>query len=397
MKHSLFLFLLLAVTGLTAAHAQGLPIVSPFDAGMDSGHLSRVDDLIETAIKDKETPGAVLVVVRNGKIAYRKAYGMKQNHLENKKMEANTMFDLASITKPVATATSLMILLDRGLITLNDPVSMYIPEFKPWKTENGSKEVRIMHLLTHSSGLPAYAPVSELTNRFGNPSPDSLLHYFSTVSRHSEPGSNFAYSCPSYITLQHIIQSATGESLHSFSQKNIFQPLGMRHTTFMPGDNFLPSIAPTQISATGNLIAGNVHDPLAYTMMGGVSGNAGLFSTADDLAIFAAMMLNEGIHNGKRILSPVAVKKMTQIPDNFELFGRGLGWDLDSALSSNQGDLFGRNTYGHTGYTGTSLILDPDTKTAVILLTNRVYPDDSGSVVRLRSLIANVVAASILN
>ncbi|MEX0773469.1 MAG: serine hydrolase [Balneolales bacterium] len=392
-------FLLVTFTFLLACstiQAQKLPIVSPLEVGMDSGHLSRVDDLVEQAIQDEDTPGAVLIVVRDGKIAYRKAYGNKQIYPEEKVMEANTVFDMASITKPVATATSLMILLDRGLITLNDPISRFIPGFMAWGDEEMHQDARIVHLLTHSAGLPSYAPVSMLTRRFGNPSPDSLHNYFSTVSRNSEPGTHFSYSCPSFITLQRIIEAVTGQSLDTFTQNNIFLPLGMYNTTFKPGENMVASIAPTQVTEDGILI-GDVHDPLANRIMNGISGNAGLFSSADDMAIFATMMLNEGVYNGKRILSPAAVKKMIGMPEKFKEFGRGLGWDLNSSFSSNQGDLFGKNTYGHTGYTGTSITLDPDTNTAVILLTNRVHPHDTGSVVRLRSLIANVVAASIID
>lgn len=394
MKHLIILFTLLL--SWFTVQAQGLPVTSPLELGMDSGHLSRVDGLIEQAIADKETPGAVLLVVRNGSIAYRKAYGLMQIYPEKKQMEAATMFDLASITKPVATATSLMILLDRGLVTLNDPISRFIPGFMAWEGDERRQNVRIKHLLTHSAGLPAYAPVSQLSGRFGSPSPDSLLHYFATIPRHSEPGSNFTYSCPSFITLQRIIEGVTGESLHAFTQNNIFRPLGMHNTTFKPGENRMAFVAPTEVLEDKGLLTGEVHDPLANIMMGGISGNAGLFSTADDLAVFSAMMLNGGIYNENRILSQAAVKKMTEKPEGLEQFGRGLGWDLSSSFSSNQGDLFGKNTYGHTGYTGTSIVIDPDSQTAVILLTNRVHPDDTGSVVRLRSQVANVVSASIL-
>jgi CubicO group peptidase (beta-lactamase class C family) len=170
----------------------------------------------------------------------------------------------------------------------------------------------------------------------------------------------------------------------------------MNNTFYMPDSSVFPFIAPTELLAGGELLVGTVHDPLARVMMGCISGNAGLFSTADDLAVFATMMLQNGSYNGVRILSPAAVRTMTHIPPGFEKFGRGLGWDIYSAYASNKGDLFGKNAYGHTGYTGTSLVIDPDTGLAVILLTNRVHPDDKASVVRLRSLIANIVAASVI-
>jgi len=171
----------------------------------------------------------------------------------------------------------------------------------------------------------------------------------------------------------------------------------MKQTVFEPNDELTLMCAPTEFLNKKELLQGKVHDPLARVMMDCVSGNAGLFSTADDLALFAAMMLNSGAFNGKRVLSPAAVMAMTSIPLGYEEFGRALGWDLHSAYSSNIGDLFGKNAYGHTGYTGTSIVIDPDTKTVVVLLTNRVHPDDKGSVVRLRSLISNVVAGSIIN
>ena len=377
-------------------NAQSLPEISAREAGMDGTKLEQIDKVVNEAIDKKQIPGAVLLITRDNRIVYRKAYGSSQIYPQKKPMDMQTVFDLASLTKPIATATSLMILLERGQIRLLDKVKLYIPAFIPWKDDSTKEksDIRIIHLLTHTSGLPPYAPVEELKKRFGSPAPDSLIHYIATVKRHHAPGTYFKYSCLNFITLQHIIEQISGQSLQDFSDKNIFEPLGMKHTGYKPSTT--KACAPTQLLDDGTLLQGTVHDPLARVMMGGVSGNAGLFSTADDLALFSAMILNMGSLNGTRILSPASVRTMTSIPAGYEKFGRGLGWDLNSAYSSNQGDLFGTQTYGHTGYTGTSLVIDPETRTSIIFLTNRVHPHDKGSVVRLRSLVANIAAASII-
>jgi CubicO group peptidase (beta-lactamase class C family) len=372
--------------------------VKPEDAGMDSERLKRLDKVIEESVRQEQTPGAVLLVMRNDQIVYQKTYGHKQTEPEKIPMEFNTVFDMASITKPVATATSAMILVERGELRLLDRVSDILPGFEPWYDKNTDERtpIRILHLLTHTSGLPPYANVTELTEKYGSPAPDSLLKHIATVERHHAPGTYFKYSCLNFITLQRVIEKISGESLADFSAEHIFEPLGMEHSGFLPDNVEIMACAPTELLEEG-LLRGTVHDPLARVMMGGVSGNAGLFSTAQDLAIFSSMMLHEGIYNDVRILSPAAVRAMTRTPLGYEEFGRGLGWDLHSDYASNQGDLFGRKTYGHTGYTGTSLVIDPETGTVVILLTNRVYPDDSGSVIRLRSLVANIVAGSIIH
>lgn len=374
--------------------SQSLPQVSPGEAGMDIDILQRADTLISNAINAGETPGAVLLVTRHGKIVHRKAFGHARLFPDKKEMTTETIFDLASLTKPIATATSIMVLVEKGQIRLLDPVSRFIPEFESWEDSTSGEKttIRLWHLLTHSSGLPPYAPVKELEEKYGAPNPDSLMHHISKVKRQSEPGTKFRYSCLNFITLQKVLEKVTGEGLDSFSSRNIFQPLGMIHTTYKPD---VPCAATEVID--GKPLDGIVHDPLARVMMGCVSGNAGLFSNADDIAIFAQMMLNAGIYKSARILSPLTVKAMTTVPRKVSGLGRALGWDVESAYSSNGGDLFPYGSYGHTGYTGTSLWIDPNTQTAVILLTNRVHPDDSASVVRLRSLVANVVAASIIN
>ncbi len=375
--------------------AQALKVVAPEVENMDGKRLQLADKIIEKAIADSIIPGAVLLVARDNKIVYRKAYGYRQLVPVKRKMKISTIFDLASVTKPVATATSAMILLERGQLRLKDRVSDFLPQFK--HKNNFGKPIRIIHLLTHTSGLPPYAPVKELQQKFGAPNPDSLIAYIGRLPLEHEPGTYFKYSCLNFITLQNIIQTISGQSLKDFSEQHIFKPLGMHDTFYLPPKDKIKRCAATEMQPDGTVLLGVVHDPLARVMNGGISGNAGLFSTADDLAIFSAMMLNDGTWHGTRILSKRTVEKMITVPKGFEQFGRALGWDVSSDYNSNLGDLFSARAYGHTGYTGTSISIDPQSRTVIILLTNRVHPHDTGSVVRLRGQIANVVASSILD
>ncbi len=396
MRYKTFLLSLFLFGGLMIS-AQPLPKASPEQVGMDSERLHNADKIIEKAISNKEIPGAVLAVVKDGKMAYLKAYGNKQVFPSTQKMDVNTVFDLASLTKPVATAISAMVLIERGELRLLDKVNLFIPNFAPWTDSTGKKkDIRVIDLMTHTSGLPSYANVSELEKKYGAPNPDALIDYIATWRRDFEPQTNFQYSCLNYITLQRIIKIISKQNLRDFAKQNIFDVLGMHHTDFQPKGETLRRTAPTEKQPDGTVLKGIVHDPLARVMNGGISGNAGLFSDANDLAILAAALLNNGEYNGKRILSPLGVKTMSTVPRLVATLGRTPGWDIFTAYSSNNGDLLGPNTYGHTGYTGTSMVIDPDNNIAVILLTNRAHPDDGGEVVRLRSLVANVVAAAIM-
>jgi CubicO group peptidase (beta-lactamase class C family) len=372
--------------------------VEPSSVGMNAEKLKNADKIILESIARNEIPGAVLAVVRNGKMAYIKAYGNKQVYPEVVQMTENTVFDMASVSKSMSTAICAMILLEQGKIRLNDNVRNYIPEFKGWTNEKGRQtDIKIIDILTHTSGLPPYADVDSVKAKYGAPNRDGLIEHIATCRRDFAPKTNFQYSCLNFITLQRIIEKVSGQDLNVFAKKNIFDILDMKNTDYNPVDETLALCAPTEKQADGTVLVGKVHDPLARIMNDGISGNAGVFSNADDIAIFAATLLNNGksVLNDKRILSPLTVKQMRTVPESVKKFGRTLGWDIYSPYASNNGDLFGLNTFGHTGYTGTSLIIDPDTNTAVILLTNRVHPDDKGSVVRLRALVANVVAGAI--
>lgn len=374
-----------------------LPPAKPESVGMSTSRLVRLDKIIKEAIYRRDFPGTVILVARKGKVVWRKAFGLSQWIPEPKPMYASMMFDMASITKPVATATSVMILVEQGRFRLWDKVTDFVPDFSTFVDEEGEKseDARIWHLLTHTSGLPPYTEAEEVEEKYGNPvALESLVEHIAQLEKLNPPGEEFHYSCLGFITLSYIVKKVSGKTIAEFARENIFRPLKMDHTMYVPTEEFIDRCVPTQVY-DGQPLRGIVHDPLAR-LQGGVSGNAGLFSTADDLAVFAQMMLNKGEFHGVRILSPLAVDRMTEIYRIADFAGRGLGWDLESDYSTNQGDLFGPNAFGHTGYTGTSLIIDPDTETIVIFLTNRVHPEDKGDIISMRSRVANVVAASIL-
>ena len=229
---SFFFIVLLALQ----ANAQSLQRVAPEQVGMDSRHLLYADEAIETAIANKDIPGAVLAVVRNGKMAYLKAYGNKRVYPNTEPMTVNTIFDMASCSKPMSTAICTHILAERGKLRLLDPVSLYIPEFKSWVSEDGKdkKIIRIADLLTHTSGLPPYAPTSELEKQYGSPSPDGMIEYIVNCRRDFKPQTDFQYSCLNYITLQRIIETVSGQSLRDFARENLFDVLGMAHTDYLP-------------------------------------------------------------------------------------------------------------------------------------------------------------------
>lgn len=393
-----YLFLSIFLVSVSVI-AQPLKRVSPQESGMDPVRLSQVDRIIEESIKTGEIPGAVLAVVRDGKMAYLKAYGNKSVYPSQEKMTVNTVFDLASVSKPVGTAIAFMQLVEQGRVRLTDNVSMYIPGFKPWTdTVTGRKiEIRVVDLLTHTSGLPPYAPVATIVEQSGAPNPTALMSWISNCKRDFKPTSDFQYSCLNFVTLQNILQNITGMKLMDYSKKNVFDVLGMKNTTYNPSGELLKLVAPTEKQKDGSVLLGRVHDPIANILNDGNSGNAGVFSNAEDLAILAAALMNDGEYNGKRVLGKLTLETMTRVPAQVMSEGRSLGWDNFSSYASNNGNLFHPDrTFGHTGYTGTSFIVDPVSKTAVILLAHRVHPVDKGSVVRLRALVANAVAGSVI-
>lgn len=412
------IFLLsLATLFAMVSFAQPLKKVRPEKVGLDSRQLRYADEAIENYIHQGEIPGAVLAVVRHGKMAYLKAYGNRQVYPDTLPMTTNTIFDMASCSKSMSTAISTMILIERGRIRLIDPVSRYIPGFEGWKSEDGkeSRDINIMHLLTHCSGLHPYLGVASVAKEYGSPNPAGLMEYISHMKRDFKPTTDFQYSCLNFVTLQNIIQNVSGQSLRDFAQENIFRPLGMHHTDYLPcapdasgkwqntslpvwaeeGKDWKEFVAPETCIGPESVDKGMVHDPLARLLNGGISGNAGIFTTADDIAVLCAALQNGGEWNGHRILAPQTVKTMRTVPDEVSSLGRALGWDSYSDYSGNKGDLFSPSTYCHTGFTGTSIVIDPETDTSVILLINAVHPDEGHAVSRLRSAVSNAVAASI--
>lgn len=414
-------FLLLAVAlGIQTVSAQvRLERVAPEQVGLDSRRMMYADQAIQTEIDNGTMPGAVLAVVKDGKMAYLKAYGNKRVLPTVEPMTVGTVFDMASCSKSMSTAICTMILAERGLIRVQDPVSQYIDGFQNWVSEDGKrkKTIRVQDLLTHCSGLPSYAAATVMEEKYGVLNAKGLLEHICTVKRQFEPKTDFQYSCLNFITLQHIIEKVSGQSLRDFARENLFDVLGMEFTDYIPckrdkdgnwvstdepnwtklvdGD-WTSVVAPTEQQPNGQILCGQVHDPLARIMNGGISGNAAVFSCAEDIAVLCAALQNGGEWNGRRILSPLGVKAMRTVPRAVTELGRTMGWDSYSAYSSNNGIFFGPNTYSHTGYTGTGIVIDPDSNTSVILLTNHVHPKDEHGVVRLRSLVANAVAASIL-
>jgi CubicO group peptidase (beta-lactamase class C family) len=326
-------------------------------------------------------PGAVVLVGRGNKVPYCKAFGLEVAEPFQEAMAKDTIFDMASLTKPIATATAAMILVDRGEIDVNDCVSKYLPAFAC----NGKEQVRIRHLLTHTSGLPAYTDANDLRTRFGESCPDKVIETICNLKAQSPPGEEFRYSCLGYITLARIVKIVTGQDIDEFSRANIFGPLGMTHTRFNPPASWQGRIAGTEI-VNGTLLRGTVHDPLGR-LMDGTSGNAGLFSTASDLSIYCRMLLNGGSWKGKRILSPAAVAMLTTAQSH----GRAYGFDINSAYAWIKGPNASPSAFCHSGYTGTSLVCDPVSGTYLILLTNSVHPHDKGTSKPIRQKLAEIV------
>lgn len=336
-----------------------------------------LDPLMEKAVKDQQIPGGVLLVGHDGHVVYRKAFGYRSLEPTREPMTVDTIFDLASLTKCIATTTSVMKLVQEGRVRLNDPVAAYLPEF----AQNGKRDITVRELMTHYSGL---APDLDLKT----PWQGRMAAFRMAMQQTPEnpPGSRFVYSDINFETLGFLVESVTGVALNDYAAENVFVPLGMDHTRFLPPASWRSRIAPTQYDENGVMLRGVVHDPTARRM-GGVAGHAGLFSTADDLSIFAEELLH-----GSKVLNRVTVEKMTtpQTPPNAPSL-RGLGWDIDSPFASNRGELLPVGSYGHTGFTGTSLWIDPTTDTYIILLTNAVHPRGGHSVVSLRARVATAV------
>jgi uncharacterized protein YbbC (DUF1343 family)/CubicO group peptidase (beta-lactamase class C family) len=346
-----------------------------------------LDQTIQQAIEQGKLPGAVLIIGHEGQIVYRKAYGKRALVPKPEDMTIDTIFDCASLTKVVATTSALMKLFEEGKFRLNDKITDYIPEF-----QGGKSDITIRNLLTHFSGLQPDVPLKDPWTGY-----DTGIKLATTFKPGGPPAARYVYSDINFILLGELVHRLSGKMVNEYVRENIFLPIGMKESMFQPPASLLPRIAPTERLPvkTGPPLRGVVHDPTARNM-GGVAGHAGLFSTADDLARFAQMLLNGGELGGVRLFSPLTVAKFTEPqspPDQTIL--RGLGWDIDSPNSGNRGELFPIGSFGHTGFTGTSIWIDPSTRTFVILLANSVHPDGRPAITPLRNKVATIAAANV--
>ena len=359
------------------------------------------DVKVPKALEEGKIPGAVLLVgIRSGDgfRTWQKAYGLMQAEPCERPMAVDAVFDAASLTKPIATGTSLMILADRGRLSVDDPVAKYIPAFDT----DEKRDVRVKDLMTHCSGQAPYVGKGErdkIEAEHGWPCPDAIRDYIVSLKlRHGPPRSNVVYSCLNAIVGALVVEKVSGESLDSFAAKNIFEPLGLRDTGFKPPVDLHDRIVPTTRSehSSGEFLRGQVHDPLA-AMQGGVSGNAGLFSSSQDIGRILQMMLNGGELDGVRILRPETVRAMTTVgtpPGLKNLKGnpdrRGLLWDIYQPDPGDTGvdAIF---SYGHTGYTGSAARVYPEKGVFIVANTNRVHPDDSGKVADFRRMVWRTV------
>lgn len=351
--------------------------------------MKLAEKAIEEAIAEHQTPGAVLLVGRGDRIDYLKAFGNRALLPAPVSMTTDTIFDLASLTKPIATATSIMILVDRGRLDLHAPVARYIPEF----AQNGKEKITIEMLLLHHGGL---VPDNPMKDYAGSPA-DALAKVYALRPKW-EPGTHFAYTDVGFIVLGELVRVADEKHrrLDQFARDEIFEPLRMRDTMFLPPPELRDRMAPTEKRGDAWMI-GEVHDPRAFAL-GGVAGHAGLFGTAGDVARYCQMLLNDGELDGARILKPATVREMIRMRSLPDGTGRrGYGFDIDTGFSSARGERFARGTtFGHTGYTGTMFWIDPVNDCFFVLLTNRVHPDDKGDVKQLRKRVATVVAEAYL-
>lgn len=359
----------------------------PDEAGLDANKLAELDSIMERAIDDSVSPGAVLLIARNGVIAYHKAFGTYSYDPYSRKVDPNSIYDMASITKVAATTISIMKLYEEGKINLDDPVAKYIPKF----AQNGKEKVTIKNLLLHNSGLPSWKPFYQICK-----TPEEILDSIYAQPLVYKTGDSTVYSDLGFITLGKVVEVVTGKTLDQYVKETFYIPLGMKSTTFLPPKEWLDIIAPTEYdSSTGSFIHGVVHDENARAL-GGVSGHAGLFSNARDLAVLMQMILNGGEYGGKRFFKKETVELFTKrYPNN-----RGLGWD--NALSpygrSALDGAFGENAFGHTGFTGTSVYVYPEKNLIAVLLTNRVHPTRANNKhIQLRKIVHKTIAKAVID
>jgi uncharacterized protein YbbC (DUF1343 family)/CubicO group peptidase (beta-lactamase class C family) len=346
--------------------------------------LTLIDGAINQAVASNRCPGAIFWLQREDE-KYHKAFGSRALVPRKEKMTEDTIFDAASLTKVVATTPCLMLLIERGQLRLEDRVRDHIPGFQG----EGTEEMTIRHLMTHTSGLRSGLSATPAWSGYKT-GIDLACH----EKAEDPPGTVFRYSDINFILLGEVVQRVTGKKLNEFAAAEIYRPLKMVDTGYLPATKLIPRIAPTEGTAK-DMLRGVVHDPTSRRM-GGVAGHAGVFTTTADLARYARMLLNEGELDGTRIFKPETVKLMTTVHSPEAVTSRrGLGWDIDSGYSRPRGKLFPIGSYGHTGFTGTAMWLDPFSKTFWIFLSNRVHPDGKGNILPLQATIGTLAAETI--
>lgn len=382
-RSALSLCLLAVPVGASSAEPKALVQCEPAECGLNASRLAAIDDVIAEGLRYERMPGCVVLVGYRGKITWLKSYGFRQVKPDLVPMTTDTVFDLASLTKPIATATSILLLIEDGLVELDAPATKYIPEFGV----EGKEVITIRQLLTHQSGLLPDNSIKDYEN--GRAAAFLRIH---ELDLRAEPGTRFMYSDVGFIVLGEIVERVSGKALDVFANERIFTPLGMSETGFNPPADLKKRAAPTQ-ERNGEWMRGEVHDPRAFRM-GGVAGHAGLFSTAEDLARYAQMLINNGRLGEMRILKP-ETSQLMQTSQEVSSGVRTLGWDRRTGYSSNRGDLFSPDAFGHGGFTGTALWIDPEQEMIVIFLSNRIHPNGKGSVNSLAGRIGTIAAAAI--
>jgi uncharacterized protein YbbC (DUF1343 family)/CubicO group peptidase (beta-lactamase class C family) len=375
---------LLAIVSTSAFAAPGPPVrVSLAAAGMGPAMERYIERLVASALERGDMAGCVVLVGRRAGIVYEKAFGHRSIEPKQVPMTTDTLFDMASLTKPVATATSVMILIERGQLRLQDKVTKFFPEF----AAKGKEDVTIEQLLVHSAGLIPDNALADYHDGWTSAQPKIC-----DLEPLAKPGSKFKYSDVGFILLGKIIEQLTGKPVNEFAKEEIFTKLAMIDTGYLPSSDLKVRAATTE-KRDGEWLVGEVHDPRA-AKMGGVAGHAGLFSTANDMAIYAQMMLQNGEYGGMRVLSPAMVDEMIR-PRNIDGQRRGLGWDNRSAYSRNRGEAMSNGAFGHGGFTGTSMWIDPELDLYVIFLSSRLHPDGVGEMNDLAGRIGTVACAAI--
>ena len=373
-------------------------------SAISDARLKSLDPVLNEAVAKDEIPGVVLLVSSHGRIVWRKAYGSRAILPQREAMTPDTIFDLASLTKVFGATAAVMKLIEQGKLRLNDPAVRYIPELGTEGATADKNQITVRQLLTHTAGFAPDPTDANIAAGWSGVEP--LLREIYAEPLTGPPGARFVYSDTGFILLGEIVRRVSGLPLNEFLAHEVYGPLGMRETRYVPPETWRVRIAPTEEidlpagakagSGTGRMLRGVVHDPRAR-QMGGVAGHAGLFSTVDDLAIFCRMILAGGMApNGKRIFSPATVHLMTtpQQPPWVPSL-RGLGWDIDSAYSAPRGELFPLTSFGMTGFTGTMVWIDPASQTFILLLTNSVHPYGRPAISSLRSRVSTAVAAGL--